>query len=251
MKQHIAIIGPGRLGKVLHAALKRAGVKVSLLGKGDAPSKADAVIIAVQDQKIESVAKYLSGKIERGTIVLHLSGATGSDVLAKMKSKGCFTGSMHPLQSFPNLKQGLKNLPQTHWYCEGDRQAMALAKALIGKVKGVFHLIDLEQKMAYHAAVCMAANYMTTLVAAAEEIAAQIGIPSRQFRVSLTPILRATLENTLSLGPKAALTGPVARGDVAIVTAHIKSLKKLPKYSNELAELYDVLAEYTKKHVAG
>jgi predicted short-subunit dehydrogenase-like oxidoreductase (DUF2520 family) len=97
----------------------------------------------------------------------------------------------------------------------------------------------------------MAANYLTTLIGASEQIAAEIGLDGKLFRAALAPILRATLENTIAMGPKAALTGPVARGDNSIVQSHLQRLQDLPAHANDVSAIYELLAEYTKKHLAG
>ncbi len=249
----VCVIGQGKLGGVLAQSLRRAGYSVTVVKRGENKKiprikTADAVIIATQDQEIQKAARDLArrGGIRKGRIVLHCSGALTSSVLDVVRNKGAHAASLHPLQTFPSLRQGISALSGTHWFFEGDKAAQSFCKKIVRDLKGKFLIIKPQHKAAYHAAVCLACNYQTTLIVAAEEIGRKIGFQGKDFRAALAPILRATLANTLQMGAK-ALTGPVRRGDKATVTGHIRALKSLGK--RDLAALYGALAAYTKAHI--
>ncbi|TAH32415.1 MAG: DUF2520 domain-containing protein [Alphaproteobacteria bacterium] len=248
-KKQIVIIGNGKLGGVLRTALHKAGFNVRAFGRGQKPDVGDAdiVFIATQDQNIAKTAKSLARlEWKKGAVAVHCSGSENSDLLSPLRRKGVFTASCHPLQSFPNLKSGLRALPGTYWFCEGRGRALATMKPIIQKLRGKMVTVKPDQKNAYHGAVCMAANYLTTLVGASGDIAAQIGLRESEFRAALAPILHATLRNTIAIGPRAALTGPIQRGDGVTVQKHQRAIKKLRNNSRDLLGVYNALYKYTK-----
>ncbi len=252
-KKSICIIGQGKLGSVLTRSLRVAGYSVIAIRRGEDRKirqikMADAVIITTQDQEIQKTARDLARRdcIRKGQVVLHCSGALTSSILDVVRKKGAHAASLHPLQSFPNLRQGISALPGTYWFFEGDKAAQSFCKKIVRDLNGKFLIIKPQHKAAYHAAVCLACNYQTTLIVAAEEIGRKIGFQGKDFRAALAPILRATLANTLQMGAK-ALTGPVRRGDKATVTGHIRALQSLE--NRDLAALYGALAAYTKAHI--
>ncbi len=248
-KKHIAIIGNGKLGGVLRAALAGAGYNVAAYARGQKPDLADAdiVFITTQDQNIAKAAKSLARlEWKRGAIAVHCSGSENSDLLVPLRRKGVLTASCHPLQSFPDLKSGLAALPGTYWFCEGQGRAVAAMKPIIQQLRGKMIPIKADQKIAYHGAVCMAANYLTSLIGASGNIAGQIGLRETEFRAALAPILQATLRNTIALGPRAALTGPIQRGDGVTIRKHQSAIRKLNSNSKQLLGVYKALYEYTK-----
>ncbi|NBO20091.1 MAG: DUF2520 domain-containing protein [Proteobacteria bacterium] len=212
----------------------------------------EIIYITVQDDVIANVAANIaaSGGVGDKQLFVHCSGALPASILQPLTACGALIAACHPLQTFADIDSGIRHLPGTPWYCEGTMAAIAKIAPVIESLGGVMMPITAEQKSAYHAAVCMAANYMTALIAAADDIAVHAGLPRDKFRASLMPILRATLDNTITMGPRAALTGPVRRGDAATIARHIDVLREMDKKNGQgLADLYQSLADFTKRNL--
>jgi predicted short-subunit dehydrogenase-like oxidoreductase (DUF2520 family) len=226
--RRVALVGPGRAGSTVVAALRTAGARVvGVAGRRpDAPSvlaaatrfgvvpsdvpaavaDADVVVIATPDAAIESAAALVAPAVRSDALVLHLSGARGLDALAGVAAR---TGALHPLQSLPSVEIGVGRLTGAYAAVAGDPEVAGLARA-IGMQP--FTVAD-EQRGAYHAAACIVSNHLVALMAQA---AACTDVPLEVF----LPLVRATVENVATLGPQAALTGPAARGDTDTIAAH-------------------------------
>jgi predicted short-subunit dehydrogenase-like oxidoreductase (DUF2520 family) len=234
--ERVAIVGPGRLGRVLATGLSRAGVIVDgPLGRDVSPAtlpgRADAVLLCVPDAAIASVA----ARIAPGAPVGHCSGATGLGALG-----GHEAFSLHPLMTVPagaspELLQGAGAA-----VAGATPRARSLAVALASLLGLRPVEIADEDRVAYHTAASIAANFLVTLEAAAEQIGASAGLP----RELLVPLVRAAVDNWAALGSERALTGPVARGDVATVA---RQRAALAQRAPELLELFDALADATER----
>jgi predicted short-subunit dehydrogenase-like oxidoreductase (DUF2520 family) len=93
-----------------------------------------------------------------------------------------------------------------------------LVKALGAQVQWVAD----EQRARYHAGLVHGANHLTTLLTQAVGVLREAGVADPA--ATLRPLLAATLDNTLRSGHH-ALTGPIARGDVDTVAAHLAVLR--------------------------
>jgi predicted short-subunit dehydrogenase-like oxidoreductase (DUF2520 family) len=228
----LALVGPGRAGTTVAAALVARGWRVVAVAgrRVDAPSTraaarrfdapavevadagtgADLVIVATPDRAIDAVATELAATVREDALVIHLSGARGLEALAALPGR---VGALHPLQTIPTVEAGLDRLAGSWCAVAGDAQVRALAEAL---ELHPFELADAERAR-YHAAACIASNHLVALL---EQVRAVAPVPVEAF----FPLVRATVENVAELGPAAALTGPVARGDVATVRAHLEAL---------------------------
>lgn len=221
----VAIIGAGRLGTAMAAALRSAGVVVQgPLGRGQAPEGADVVLMCVPDAAIAEVAD----SIAPGPLVGHCSGATTLEPLA-----GHRAFSLHPLLTAP--ADGVPHFHGVPCAVAGDEIAVRLATTL-----GMKPLVVADaDRAAYHAAASMASNFLVTLEVAAERVAATAGLS----REDLLPLVQATVDNWAALGA-AALTGPIARGDHETVARHREALAER---APDLLDLYDTLAEATRR----
>ncbi len=221
----VAIIGAGRLGTAMAAALRSAGVAVQgPLGRGQAPEGADVVLLCVPDAAIAEVAD----SIAVGPLVGHCSGATTLEPLA-----GHRAFSLHPLLTVPaDVVTDFRGVPCA---VAGDEVAVRLATTLGMKPLAVAD----ADRAAYHAAASMASNFLVTLEVAAERVAATAGLS----REDLLPLVQATVDNWAALGA-AALTGPIARGDHETVARHRETLAER---APDLLDLYDTLAEATRR----
>ena len=212
----IRIIGPGRAGTSFAEALRRAGHVVDgPLARGHEVSSAaigvDALVLAVPDDQIADVAELVVA--DPGCVVLHLSGSLGLDVLAPHTRRA----SMHPLVPLPNAEIGAARLAVGVTIAvAGDGLATALATSLGARVVAVAD----EDRAAYHAAACIAANHVVALLGQVERVAATIGLDVDAF----LGLARAAIEDVEALGPSRALTGPAARGDWSTILRHLDAL---------------------------
>jgi predicted short-subunit dehydrogenase-like oxidoreductase (DUF2520 family) len=255
----VGIVGPGRAGLGLALALRRARVPVLgvhgrrekamprgiALTVGPVPpwlAAVDVVILAVGDDALAPLVADLAedGAIHGGLVALHLSGARTSSVLAPLSARGAAIGSMHPLMTVGiEPTRAARHFRGAAFALEGDVAAVLAADALVRALGGVPVMIAPEAKAAYHAGAVFASNYLVTALATAERLLASAGMPPDVARGALMPLARATLDHVAALGPEAALTGPIARGDAATVRGHREALEP------EVRRLYDALARAT------
>jgi len=244
----VRFIGPGRAGGSLALALARVGFDVvEMLGSGDDPAGAakgvDLVVIATPDDAVASVAAAIIP--EPHTVVLHLSGSLGLDVLAPHPRRA----ALHPLIPLPNAVDGALRLGQGVTFAvAGDPLAAEIARALGGRAVVVAD----EDRAAYHAAACIAANHVVALLGQVERVAATAGLDLEAF-MGLT---YAALDDVARLGPKAALTGPARRGDFATLARHRDALApgERPAYNAGVGlalALADDVAERTARPLSG
>lgn len=233
-----AIVGAGRLGRAIASGLREAGLDVEgPLGRGARCPNADVVILAVPDAEIAAAAALIERRADgSGPLVGHCSGATTLDVLAPHHAF-----SLHPLMTVPAEGAGGTG------YLAGASAAIAGGTP---HARGVAHQLALhlgltpidvadEDRAAYHAAASIASNFLVTLEAAAERLAADAGVD----RQALVPLVRATVENWASLGAERALTGPIARGDHDTVA---RQREAIAARAPDLLPLFDALAQATR-----
>ena len=214
LPERCAIVGAGRLGHALAAALRDVGLSVDgPLGRGADPTDADVVLLTVPDGEIAAAAAALPVNEQ---LVGHCSGATTLDVLGDREAF-----SLHPLMTVPERARA----PFEGAGCavagttdRALRTATALATALQMRPVEVHD----QDRAAYHAAASIAANLLVTLEHQAERLAATAGVP----RELLVPLARAALENWAANGAEHALTGPVARGDEATIARQRQAIEE-------------------------
>jgi predicted short-subunit dehydrogenase-like oxidoreductase (DUF2520 family) len=190
----------------------------------------NVILIATPDDGVDSVAETLAsvcGDALRGKIVLHTSGARNATVLDAVKRCGAAVGSMHPMQSFSEVKA--PSLKGRVFAIEGDPAAMHVAKQMVNSLGGMPLPIDGGKKALYHAAGVMAAGHVLALMEAATRMLIASGMKRREAVRALLPLTRQVLDNFEMLGAKAAWTGPLARGDYGVVSAHRQALRELPE----------------------
>ena len=154
----------------------------------------------------------------------------------------CKIASAHPLQTFANTESALTAMPGTHWFLEGDAEAVALMIEFIEIIEGKISTITSEQKALYHAASVMASNYLTTLIDASIGIMQAADIDCHTALKALEPLINSAVKNTFALGTEQALTGPISRGDNLTVRTHLASLSPVDK---NLTDIYKVLGQRT------
>jgi len=275
----VGVVGAGRVGAVLGAALAAAGHRVVATAAVSAASRRraalllpgaevrpadevagaarDLLLLAVPDDALPGVVTGLvtTGALERGTTVAHTSGAHGVGVLGDVPGM-----ALHPAMTFTGEATDLNRLPGISWGVTATDRAFATR--LVADLGGVPEWIDEQSRPLYHAALAHGANHLVTLVNEAADLLRAAGV--EQPRKVLAPLLRAALDNTLRLGED-ALTGPVSRGDAGTVRKHLDRMpaEAVPAYlalarrtadraiasgrlrPQDAAMLLDVLAEAT------
>jgi predicted short-subunit dehydrogenase-like oxidoreductase (DUF2520 family) len=232
----VGIVGTGRVGTALARALREAGVGVEgPVGRGERPLGCDAIVLCVPDAEISAAAEVATAA---APLVGHTSGATPLSALAHA---GVPAFGLHPLQSFAH--PGVRFEGAGAAVAGSTPEALAFATDLAERLGMTPFEIDDDGRAAYHAAASVASNFLVTLQAAAEAVAAGAGLDRDDARRLLMPLVRQTVENVAELGPEAALTGPVARGDETTVEAQRAAVERA---APELLDLFDELIRRTR-----
>jgi predicted short-subunit dehydrogenase-like oxidoreductase (DUF2520 family) len=228
--RRLAIVGRGRVGSALARALTAAGYTIDgPLGRGANGGGAEVVLLCVPDGEIAGAAAHIAP----GPLVGHCSGATRLDALVPHEAF-----SLHPLMTVTT--EGAEFAGAGAAIAGSTPRARELARDLAHALGMHPVAIAEADRPTYHAAASIASNFLITLQAAAERLGATVGIEREQ----LVPLVRATVENWARLGPERALTGPVARGDVATVAQQRAAVAEA---APELLELFDVLVSTTRE----
>jgi len=270
MPNSLAIIGAGRVGRALGRGLRELGWKIGavvtrseasarravrFIGAGKACAGmtrqilgSRVILIATPDDEIAVVAQELAriGEEElRGRVVLHTSGAMDSRVLDAVREQGAIVGSMHPLQSFSGV--AVPSLEGKVFTIEGETHAVRVARQIARSLGGSPVRIAGSKKLLYHAAAAMAAGHVLAVEEAATQLLLSLGMRRSEAVRALLPLTRQVLENFETLGPHAAWTGPLSRGDFKVVRAHLEALQESPE---EFAQAYDALSHLAARALA-
>ncbi len=251
----VGVIGAGRVGATLGAALARAGHEivaasgvseqsraraerllpgVALIPADEVVALADFVLLAVPDDVLRPLVAGLAetDTWRAGQLVAHTSGAQGIGVLDPAAARGVLALALHPVMTFAGRPEDLDRLAGAAFGVTAPDELRAVAESLVVEMGGEPVWVPESARQIYHAALTIASNHLVTLVNDALGLLGGAGVdePARL----AAPLLSASLDNVLRLGD-AALTGPVVRGDVATVAAHVATLAQavpdvLPSY---------------------
>ncbi len=240
----VGVIGAGRLGTALASALREAGRPVAgPARRGEVPRGCRALVLCVPDAEISAAAASVAGA---APLVGHTSGATPLSALEPAARAGAEPFGWHPLQTFAAGGEATSS-PFAGAGCAiaGSTPAALNVARELAEILGMtaFELDD-EHRAAYHAAASIASNFLVTLQAAAERIAAGAGLEPHEARALLAPLIRRTVDNHVSHGPERALTGAVARGDEATVAVQRAAVERT---APELLGLFDELVVHTRR----
>jgi predicted short-subunit dehydrogenase-like oxidoreductase (DUF2520 family) len=261
MRGALAIIGAGRVGRALGRRLSELDWKIGavitrseasarkavrFIGAGKARARLSRevlasrlILISTPDDAIVKIAEELAriGAEElRGKVVLHTSGALNSSVLKAVRDHGACIGSMHPLQSFSGV--AIPPLEGKVFAIEGDPAAVRLARQIVRALGGLPVQIAGGSKALYHAAAAFAAGHVLAIEETSTRLLMLAGMKRGEAVRALLQLTRQVLENFERLGPRAAWTGPLARGDYGVVAEHLAAMKRLPReFSNAYAAL--------------
>ena len=248
-KPEIALVGPGRLGSALALALAGAGyrireivsrdtstpvvrklsreIKAKVASLRSAELDADLVWFCVPDREIASVANKIASLTSwKRKVAFHSSGALASDELDALRHRGAAVASVHPLMTFvPASVPSLKGVP---FALEGDAAAISIARRIVRDLSGNSFHLNKQDKAAYHAWGGFASPLLIALLVTAEHVAGMAGFSPGDARRKMLPIVRQTLSNYEKFGPAGALSGPLVRGDAAVVREHLRILQKSP-----------------------
>lgn len=210
----------------------------------EAARAAELVFITTPDREIAPVSRAIAerGGFRAGQVVAHTSGAHPSGELEGVREAGALAVSIHPLQSFADLDGARQNLPGSYIALEGDEEALPLARQVAEDLGGKPFIIRAQDKVLYHAAACIASNYLVSLMYLATKIYARFGLSQKEAFAALYPLVQGTVNNIRALGPAQALTGPIARGDAGTVAGHLGPLEEVGRLE---AQLYRLLGLYT------
>lgn len=266
-KLSLSIIGPGRVGTAIGVLAARAGLKVAAIGgrktssagksakaigrgckatdAATAAGMADLVLLTVNDDAIEPLCRRLAEAraFRRGATVAHCSGLHGSNILepAKKLCRG-HIGSFHPFETFPTVRAAIGKLAGAYCFVEGDKPATKAFKKLAVALKCKVVPLPNADKTLYHASAVLACNYLAALLDASILLAGKAGVRPKVAHAALGPLVHATVDNVLSMGPARALTGPIARGDAGTVARHVRAIRR---HARALENLYAVLGQWT------
>jgi predicted short-subunit dehydrogenase-like oxidoreductase (DUF2520 family) len=270
MLNSLAIIGAGRVGRALGRRFREQGWKIGsivtrtevsarkavrFIGAGHTHSAVSravfasrVILIATPDDQIAVVARELArigGDELLGKVVLHTSGARGADALSILKAQGAAVGSIHPLQSFSGVS--VPSLEGRVFAIDGDTQAIRVARQMAHALGGSPVRIASEKKALYHTAAAMAAGHVLAVEEAATQLLLSLGMRRSEAVRALLPLTRQVLDNFEGLGPRAAWTGPLSRGDFKVVRAHLEALRESPQ---EFAKVYAALCRLAARVLA-
>ena len=258
----IGVVGAGRVGAVLSAALRAAGHEiVSVAGESqvsrdraaallpgvplakptDVARRCDLLLLTVPDDMLENVVTTFvgAGAIRAGQVVCHTSGRHGLAVLEAATRVGARPVAMHPAMTFTGTAIDLDRLPGCVFGVTAGPTERAYAEGLVADLHGVPLWVPEDKRTLYHAGLAHGANHLVTLVSQAMDLLVASG--AQDPAATLRPLLSAALDNALAQGD-AALTGPIVRGDVRTVQAH---LAEIAEHAPATLATYVAMAEAT------
>lgn len=254
-----SIIGCGAVGKTLGRLFHESGALelADVLTRSDATARAavafigagrpvasfaqlhpaDLYLITSSDDAIAPCVRGLctSGALGPQALVCHLSGALGSEVLHPATQFGAMVASVHPVKSFADPAAAVADFAGTWCGVEGDRLAAELVGELFAAIGARVFSIDPSFKAIYHAGSVLACNCLTALLESAVMAYGKGGLDRETALQVMEPLVRGTVENVFRSGTAAALTGPIARGDAAVVG---RQLRALDGWDPEVALVY-------------
>jgi predicted short-subunit dehydrogenase-like oxidoreductase (DUF2520 family) len=259
-------VGCGRVGLTLGRLFARRGLidPVNVLTRSGATARAacdfigggrpieaarglepfELLWVFTSDAAIEPVVADLveANVALQGTSILHASGALSSDLLSPLRARGAYTASIHPIRSFAAAMTEDDALDGVVCGAEGNAEALALATPLFEAAGARVVTLTSSAKRLYHAAAVLSCNHLVGLVESSLEAYAAAGVDRRLALEALEPLIRGTLDNVFARGPEHALSGPIVRGESALVAAQLEDLGRV---SPRLRRLYRDLALQT------
>lgn len=204
---------------------------------------ADITFITTPDDKIIPVSMELSKNphLNSGSIIVHCSGSLASTVLNSLSDKGCLTAAIHPMKSFANPAISVPEFEGTYCALEGEAAALPVIQSLFESIGAIVYTINKNKKALYHAAGVFSSNYLITLAGQALNCMQEAGVSREMALPVIIKLMKSSLANLEStLSPEQSLTGPIQRGDVAVIEKHLQAFNNEP-----LKKLYKILGRTT------
>ncbi len=243
----VGFLGAGNAASALGAAAARAGLSVVFASRSAASARAAArragpraravttlqalarsarvLILAVPDRAVAEASRDLAPHVRRGSVVAHLCGSLGASALSACRARGASVASFHPIQTFPDRKDGASKVRGACAGIEGDAAATRALERFARRIGMTPLRVRAGRRPRYHAASVLAANGTVALLdLAVEQFVSATGVRETAARVALLSLLAGAVENLRTLGLPAALSGPVSRGDVETVRRHVRAL---------------------------
>jgi predicted short-subunit dehydrogenase-like oxidoreductase (DUF2520 family) len=243
----IGIVGAGAVGTALGAALHRAGWPVVAVASRDQARRerfrrlvpgargfaeaaaildeVELIVLAVPDDAVERLAGEL--RLYGGQALVHTSGVLGAEVLEPARAAGTQIGAFHPLVAFADTERAIAALHGATVAIEGDDQLAALLADMAEAIGATAVRLAPGSKAAYHAAAVLAAGGFDALLDAIAELGTAAGLDEQGSLAVYGGLIEQTLGNARALGIRAALTGPMTRGDVGTLARHLDALARL------------------------
>ncbi len=258
----VGVVGTGRAGSVLGAALRRAGhpvvaayavselsrvradsllPDVPLVSVDDVLAASDLVLLTVPDDVLPQLVEGLAetGRVRAGQLLVHASGRYGCAVLGPATAQGALPLALHPVMTLTGTRLDLDRLAGVPFGVTAPEPLRPVAEALVVEMGGEPVWVAEGHRALYHAVLAFGANHLAALVGATLDLLRASGVESPERLIG--PLLAATLDNALRLGDE-ALTGPVSRGDSGTVAAHVREIGAV---SPEAQVAYTALARLT------
>ncbi|MEK6594713.1 MAG: Rossmann-like and DUF2520 domain-containing protein [Pseudomonadota bacterium] len=260
------IIGAGRVGRTLASLWEEkrtftiqdvldhtpqgAVSAVAFIGDGRAVNRlqdmraADAWMLTPPDSAIAACCEQLaqSGLLTPGDVVFHCSGTLASAVLAPAVACGALAASVHPLKSFADPRDAVHSFAGTYCTADGERAALDLLRPAFERIGARVSEIDPRFKTIYHAASVIVCNYLTALLETGLRSYEKAGLTRDAALKMMEPLVRETVDNVFKLGTVKALTGPIARGDHAVVARQLEALSAWDAHAAEIYKTLGVVA---------
>ena len=239
MTSSIAFIGAGRVASTLSRAFVRHGIAVEAIASRNPDSaaalsrlvdgsravspeeaaRADLVFVTVPDDDIATVCEALTWR--RDQQVVHCSGATEVSALAHAQRQGALIGGFHPLQIFSDPERAIDLLAGATVAIEGPPSVDEALRAIASKLGMKPLRLPAGSRAAYHGGASFAASFVVSMIEEAVAMWATFGIDERDALAALLPLARGTVESVAGRGVAGAVSGPISRGDVGVVTRHL------------------------------
>ncbi|MCG2790601.1 MAG: DUF2520 domain-containing protein [Actinomycetia bacterium] len=214
-----------------------------------AVSLANCILICTPDDVINSVCSDIfkdKSKDFKNYYAIHFSGSKSLEVLNSARAAGAEIASIHPLKSFASIEEAIKSLPGTIFgITYSSAESKKMAEFLVKSLGGEIIEVENNKKPLYHAAACVASNYLVTLINYAVLIHKKMGIKPEDSLKGLMGLVEGTISNIKKMGTEKSLTGPIARGDVGTIKEHVKSFNEF--FSKEDSTLYKMMGIETSK----
>jgi len=245
----VTIVGPGRMGLALGAALVQMDAVESLTVFGRRPEPpahplftqglaryvfgvepleagTSALLLAVPDAVVPETAFAMSaqGRAPEGCAAFHLSGVLSTDVLAPLHRRGYAVGSFHPLQAVAQPVSAADRIPGSYVAVMGSPEATVVARTLIAGLGCRMITVPAGRRPLFHAATVMASNYLLPLLDLSAQLMERAGVSNEDALPALLPLVRGTLASIEERGIAQSVRGPLARGDVETVALHLRAL---------------------------